>query len=309
MDLFIDPLLLAGAVLIVMAIWLCLRYFVPSTTEAQRFFIETMNEHQKNKWAKIAERGPTVRALQSLMLLVAVNFRNSPMTEYRRKINKQLQAGGYPMALNFETYLGLIIVSTTGFGFLGCLMGFGMTKSINLPVMFVMMVIGLFLPTQWLKEKTARRRWLVAKDLPYKVDLLTLSIEAGMDFQSALENLVERDNTDNPLREELFMTLQEIHVGKTRREALRDMAGRLQIESLSTLVGNIIQGEAMGTPIGHVLKTQSEMMRVHRTHRAEKLAGEAPVKIIFPLLFIFVAVFLVLFGSIIVRGMRGELGL
>ncbi len=309
MDFLIEQIPIVSIAFIILAIWLSVRYLIPRPEEVQRFYEESMDQHQKNKWRKIAERGPTVKVLQSAMLIFGVFFNRFTMADYRIRTNKLLKAAGYPMALNCETYCALMVVTTIVGVTLGVFMGIGMNGEVNIPILLLMTLIGLYLPNQWLKEKVQKRRWEVSKDLPYKVDLLTLSVEAGMDFQAALENVVERDNSESPLREELFMMLQEVRVGKTRSDALRGMAARLNISALSTLVGNIIQGEAMGTPIGHILKTQSEMMRVQRSHRAEKLAGEAPIKIIFPLLFIFIAVFLVLFGSIIVRYMRGELGL
>jgi len=308
-DVFVDliPYLSAGLILVV--IWLVMRFLVPRPEQVRQFYQESMNQHQKNKWEALKEKGGITTVMQTFLLVVGVLFRKAEMPEYRVRITKQLRAAGYPLALNFETYMALIACGGVVGAGLGTLMGIGMSGEFNVPMLLLMMMIGFYLPIQFLKERVQKRRWLISKDLPYKVDLLTLSVEAGMDFQAALENVVARDNTGGPLREELFMVIQEIRVGKTRKEALMNMAARVKTDAMNTLVGNIIQGEAMGTPVGHILKTQAEMMRVQRSHRAEKLAGEAPVKIVFPLLFIFVAVFLVLFGSIIVRYLRGELGL
>jgi tight adherence protein C len=101
--------------------------------------------------------------------------------------------------------------------------------------------------------------------------------------------------------------LQELKMGKTRREALRDMASRCRIENLDTVVEALIQADQLGTSMGPILRIQSEMLRVRRSQRAEKLAMEAPVKMIFPLLFIFSSVFLLLFGPTIVRFLRDGL--
>ena len=101
--------------------------------------------------------------------------------------------------------------------------------------------------------------------------------------------------------------LQELKMGKTRREALRDMANRVNLENLSTVVAALIQAEQLGTSLGPVLRIQYEMLRLRRSQRAEKLAMEAPVKMVFPLLFIFTSVFLLLFGPVIIKAFQGKL--
>ncbi len=162
-------------------------------------------------------------------------------------------------------------------------------------------IFGFFFPHIWLRDQILKRQKAIRRALPYHIDLLTLSVEAGLDFQAGLATVVSRGK-HGPLIEELALTLNEIKLGKTRAEALRNLAERVQISDISAFVANVIQADKMGTDLGKVLRIQTTQMRVNRTHRAEKLANEAPVKMIFPLvLCIFPTVFFVLFGPIVYR--------
>jgi tight adherence protein C len=166
-------------------------------------------------------------------------------------------------------------------------------------------LFGWFLPYIWLSDKIKKRHHAISRALPYALDLLTLSVEAGLDFQAALGTVVEKGRP-GPLVEEFGMVLSEIRLGKTREEALRNLADRVQLEPLTGFVSNLIQADRMGTSLGKVLRIQATQMRVNRTHRAEKLANEAPIKMLFPLIFcIFPTVFIILFAPIFYRLMAG----
>ena len=139
------------------------------------------------------------------------------------------------------------------------------------------------------------------RSLPFVLDLLTLSVEAGMDFMSALQRNVERARI-SPLNEELIRVIREIQLGKTRRQALRDMRQRVNMPDLGSVVSALAQADELGVSIGAILRIQSDQIRLRRFERAEKLANEAPVRLLFPLLFfIFPSVFLVLLGPIVAR--------
>ncbi|HUB08996.1 MAG TPA: type II secretion system F family protein, partial [Myxococcales bacterium] len=130
-------------------------------------------------------------------------------------------------------------------------------------------------------------------------DLLTLSVEAGLDFTAALAKVVERGR-QGPLLQELALVLRQLKMGKTRAESLKMMVDRVNLMALSTFVSALIQADKMGTPLGKVLRIQSAQLRVERSQRAEKLAGEAPVKMLGPLIMcIMPTVFIVLFGPVV----------
>ena len=143
-----------------------------------------------------------------------------------------------------------------------------------------------------------KRHHAMVRALPYNLDLLTLSVEAGLDFAAALGKVVDKGRK-GPLCDELSITLKELRLGKTRDEALRNLAARVELQSLTGFVQALVQADRMGTPLGKILRILSTQMRVERTQRAEKLANEAPVKLLVPLIgCIFPTIFLMLFGPI-----------
>ncbi|HEY6911287.1 MAG TPA: type II secretion system F family protein [Myxococcales bacterium] len=164
------------------------------------------------------------------------------------------------------------------------------------PVLFA--AFGAGYPLLWLRDKVRVRQHRIVRALPFDLDLLTLSVEAGMDFVAALAKVVEKGRK-GPLADELATVLKELKLGKTREEALRNLAARVDVPTLTSFVHALIQADRMGTPLGKVLRILSSQMRAERTQRAEKLANEAPVKLLFPLIcFIFPTLFLMLFGPI-----------
>lgn len=164
---------------------------------------------------------------------------------------------------------------------------------------------GAAYPLLWLRDKVRARRHGIVRALPFALDLLTLSVEAGMDFVAALGKVVEKGRK-GPLADELATVLKELKLGKTREEALRDLAARVGVPTLTSFVHALVQADRMGTPLGKVLRILSSQMRAERTQRAEKLANEAPVKLLFPLIcFIFPTLFLMLFGPIAYQMISG----
>lgn len=154
-------------------------------------------------------------------------------------------------------------------------------------------------PNIWLNKMIAVRRKQISKAMPFILDLLTLSVEAGLDFMGALRRIVDRRSVD-ALGEELIRVFREIQLGKTRREALVDLGDRTQHPDVMSLVNALVQADELGVSIGFVLRIQADQMRQRRFQRAEEMANKAPVKMLFPLVcFIFPAVFLVLLGPVL----------
>jgi tight adherence protein C len=156
-------------------------------------------------------------------------------------------------------------------------------------------------PDLWLKRTLQARHRSIQRALPFVLDLLTLSVEAGLDFMTAMQRNIQRRAVD-PLNEELILLVREIQLGKTRAQALRDLGKRVDLSDLKSVVYALVQADELGVSIGSILRIQSDQMRQRRFERAEKLANEAPVKMLFPLMvFIFPSVFLILLGPIINR--------
>lgn len=167
-------------------------------------------------------------------------------------------------------------------------------------------LVGLFYPDIWLDGRKKDRQKKILRTLPYVMDLLTLSVEAGMDFVSGIGKVVEKSRP-GPLRDELQYYLHEIQVGTTRAQALRNLAWRCNMRELSSFSALLVQADQLGASIGPVLRAQSDLLRTQRFSRAEEMGAQASVKILFPLvLCIMPAVFIVVFGPIVLNFVYGE---
>ena len=159
-------------------------------------------------------------------------------------------------------------------------------------------------PLMWLRSTLKKRHLAIMRALPFVLDLLTLSVEAGMDFMSALQRNCDRRKLD-PLNEELIRMTREIQMGMARRVALRNMADRVRQPDLKAVAFALIQADELGVPIAPILRIQSEQLRSRRFDRAERLASEAPVKMLGPLLLcIFPAVLIVLLAPILLVAVK-----
>ena len=214
-----------------------------------------------------------------------------------------LRRAGHPGDLKPEEVLALVVVCAAAFLVAGALLavqldfgpGFVATAA----------TLGASYPFLWLRDRARSRRRAIARALPYALDLLTLSVEAGLDFAAALGKVVV-DGRRGPLAGELAITLKELRLGRIREEALRDLAARVEMPALSSFAHSLAQADRMGTPLAKVLRVLATQLRAERTQRAEKLAGEAPVKLLFPLIgCIFPTIFLMLFGPIVYQVFLG----
>ena len=167
------------------------------------------------------------------------------------------------------------------------------------------LMLGWIVPDLWLYLAIRRRHLAIMKALPFVLDLLTLSVEAGMDFISALQRNCQSRRLD-PLNEELLRMTKEIQVGSSRRAALKAMSERVGQSDLRAVAHALIQADELGVSIGAMLRIQSEQLRSRRFDRAEKLAHEAPTKMLGPLMLcIFPAVFIILLGPVLSQALKG----
>jgi tight adherence protein C len=160
-------------------------------------------------------------------------------------------------------------------------------------------------PVVWLRSTLKKRHFSIMRALPFVLDLLTLSVEVGMDFMGAIQRNCNRRRLD-PLNEELLRMTKEIQVGVSRKQALRNMAERVRQSDLSAVSFALIQADELGVSIGSILRIQSNELRSRRFDRAERLAAQAPVKMLFPLMIcIFPAVFVILLGPVLGQALKG----
>ncbi len=226
--------------------------------------------------------------------------------EWKEKKSLQLRNAGEPLGLSPDEFLGLLIASALA----SLLLGFVISTllGIGFGVVIIFSFLGVMLPNLWLSEKAATRLSSINRGLPQALDLIVLSMGAGLDFIGAVRHVVEKwSDKRDPLCEELSRFLHELSLGKTRKEALEDLAYRAPTELVKAFVTNAIQAEKRGTPLVEILRIQADVARTKRFQTAEKIAGRAGVVILMPLMFIFAATVLIMFGSLIVKGFRGQL--
>jgi len=171
----------------------------------------------------------------------------------------------------------------------------------------VAVALGFFLPQIWLKKKILQRKQILSRLLPETIDLLGLCMEAGLDFTTALEWIVKKTR-HTPLVEELGFVLEEIKWGKSRAQALKDMAKRYDLSELNSFVQTLVQAERMGTPVVEVLSIISEDTRTQRFHRGEREALKSPIKMLIPLIFCILPVIgIVIGGPILIQFTAGNM--
>ncbi len=170
----------------------------------------------------------------------------------------------------------------------------------------MLLAFGFWGPNLHVGQLREERQRQVRLSMPYVIDLLTLSTEAGLDFMGAIQKVVDRAPA-GPFVEELSTTLKDIQLGRTRSEALRSMASRIDMSEVGSLVAVLVSADQMGAPIGGVLRAQSESIRAQRLVMAEKAGAQASQKILVPLIFfILPAVMLMIFGPIIIGMIGGK---
>ena len=216
---------------------------------------------------------------------------------YVEDIHKKLLHAGLANSIRAEELvvgqMALTGVLTVG-GLLWAVLGSASPRTALL-VAILMPTVGLLLPPAWLSRKVDERKGAILKDLPDTLDLLAISVEAGMGFEGALE--IVCNHFSSPLADEFHRTLREMELGLPRRDAFQNLKRRTEVPELSNFVLALLQADALGIPIGRVLRTQATEMRAKRRQWAREKAAKLPVKMLIPLtLFIFPAIMIVVLG-------------
>lgn len=219
----------------------------------------------------------------------------------------RLMRAGFPFGLRAQTFLliklGAVPVMALFMAFYFALVNANVTElpAVGLPVAIAFGVLmGFRLPDIWLGAKIKARQKEIQLVLPDTIDLISVSVEAGLGLIAAIQRISER--FPNALSEEFLRTLQEVRLGRAQGDALRDMARRVDVPDLTSLLTAMVQAEQLGLAISNVLTVQSERLRQRRAQRAREAAQKAPIKMTFPLvLFIFPALFIVILGPAMIR--------
>lgn len=222
---------------------------------------------------------------------------------YKRK----LITGGLKNELTPDEFIAFKIFLILFFPIVGGLLKWQEFLPDEIPgfAIFLSGIAGWFYPDLWVKGRVEERQKQILRAMPFIVDLLALSTEAGLDFLGAIGKVVEKANP-SPLVDEFGQLLKEIKVGASRGEALREMGARIGMSEVNSFIAILISADQMGASIGKILRQQSEQIRVERTLRAEKAGAAAAQKIMLPVIgLIFPAVILMIFGPMVIQMITG----
>ncbi|WP_028275009.1 type II secretion system F family protein [Arthrobacter sp. I3] len=232
-------------------------------------------------------------------LLERAGHRLTPAA-YVRKLDRLLALAGRPASLP----LGRVLAAKPLLGLLGALLGFWISANSPTPILklvgIFVFLLGYFIPDLLLYSKGQERQKTMQLELANTLDQMLISVEAGLGFEGAMARAGE--NGKGPLAEELIRTLQDMQVGRSRRESYVALAERTNVPELRSFVQAVVQADTYGIAISRVLRVQAKVMRVKRRQRAEEKAMKLPVTILFPLLFfIFPVLFIAILGPAVIN--------
>lgn len=213
------------------------------------------------------------------------------------RIRRRLDLAGNPPRWDVDRVFAFKVLGLAFGALLGILLSvaFGASLLVGIGFTLILAALGLLAPNIVLLQISQTRQQQIQKDLPDALDLLSISVEAGLGFDAALAQVAR--NTTGPLAEEFFRVLQEMQIGTGRTGAMRALGERTTVPELRGFVTAMVQADAFGVPIANVLRVQANEMRIKRSQRAEEAAQKVPVKILFPLIFcILPALFIVVIG-------------
>lgn len=230
------------------------------------------------------------------------------INDTRKLLKRKLASAGLTEALTPDELYSFKISLIIGFPVILGFMKLAWQVDVPLYAFPLSMVIGYYYPDKiWLSSVIKRRQEDIKRAMPFVVDLLALSTEAGLDFMGAIAKVTEKAKP-SPLIQELEMLLKEIKIGSSRAEAMRSMAWRIDLMEVNSFVAVLISADEMGASIGKILRQQSEQIRHERFVRAEKAGAKATQMVLLPMmLFIMPAIFIIIFGPFML-GMRGDTG-
>jgi len=254
-----------------------------------------------------AEVSPLIHGLRPLytLLLPCVSWVGAP--RYRERVERKFVTGGmtgmmtsneffaYKLLMSLLFFLLFVVIFFKG------LIGWSEPIWVDLGIL----ILGFCFPDMWLNGKVRERQQQIRRAMPYVMDLLTLSVEAGLDFVQGVGKVCEKAKK-SPLIDELTFFLREIQVGASRQQALRNLSWRVEMQEMRSFSALLIQADILGASVGPVLRAQADLIRTQRFQRAERAGALAAQKILFPLILcIMPAVFIVIFGPVILNFIYG----
>lgn len=290
LPIFVSAVLFAGVFLVIYAVF---RFPVPPEPPVHRRIAAVVGADRKSLF-----QNPVLAPVMNLGLVMARRFN---VRSVRARIRQDLDASGNPSGYNVEEYLALCLVCGVSLALATGIVELMLEGSLLLLVVPVMGIVGVGVPLWVLRGSAHQRTGRISKQLPYTLDLIALTMKAGSSFTEAVKTLIH-DNPTDDLNQELRIMLSEIGFGMPRAAALTNLAERIPLESLRSVVSAVVQVERLGTPLSAILKQQSDMLRMHRGVRAEKLSASASLRILVPSMLILLAVIIIVFAPMMISG-------
>lgn len=257
------------------------------------------------KRRRAIEDSPAWAQLEPLVRWLGVRVSGILSDSFRTRLDRQLALAGDYLGLTPEEYVGLSIVSFLGGLLAGALVGVVM----GAPALYVSICGPLFatIPYFQISGEAQKRLKQVNRGLPFVIDLMALAMSAGLDFPGAIRQVVEKSSDQSDaLVEEFTRILQELQLGRTRKQALSDFADRVPTDQVVEFVNAILQAEAKGNPVADVLQIQAGVSRMRRSVRAEELAAKAGVAMVGPLFLLFFCIMLLVMAPMVMKLAQAE---
>lgn len=290
-----ELLLIAGLFMVGVSVYLFSSMLLSSNNDAQSLLWASDDEPAKSRSKFIELSRPLVH---KFCLGFAAKIKSPG---YRKRVLEKIGTAGLQRELNVDEFIGLQILWGVLFPTLLIFMNFTLELGYSPVFLMFLGVLGAYFPHMHAATERKKRYQSVIVDLPFFIDLMALSTEAGLDFIGSIQRVVEKAE-NSVLADELGQVLRDLKLGSTRAESLKKMADRLDIPEVTSFVTVLIDADSTGASIGTVLKQQSVQMRLERFTRAEKEGAKASQTILIPLmLFILPAVFIMVFGPVIIQ--------
>ncbi len=252
------------------------------------------------KRLRALEKSDGWRQIEPMVRWLGVRVSGILTEEQRAKVDRHLMLAGDFLGITAEEYIGLSILSFFGGITFGAIAG--LMTGMGIVMVIIIAPLGAALPYLQVSSAAELRIKGINRGLPYAIDLIALAMSAGKDFPGAVRQVIEKcSDPEDPLMEEFSRILQELGVGRTRKQALLGLAERVPSESVQEFVNSVVQAEEKGNPLADVLQIQAGMTRMRRSVRAEQQAAKAGVQMIGPLALLLLCIIALILGPMFLK--------
>lgn len=295
----VDLILIAGLFLLGVSVYLFANMILSTNQDAQSLMWASDDEPTQSNSKFIEFSRPLVH---KFCLNLASKIKSK---KYREKVRHKINTAGLSKEMNTDEFIGLQFLWGLLFPLLLIFLNLTLELGFSTPILVFTGFFGLYFPHMHVANERKKRFQSIIVDLPFFIDLLALSTEAGLDFIGSIQRVVEKAE-NSVLADELSLVLKDLKLGSTRAEALKKFSNRLDMSEVTSFVTVLLDADATGASIGQVLKQQSIQMRLERFTRAEKEGAKASQTILIPMMiFILPAIFIMVFGPIIIQFVSG----